>query len=148
MIGHVSRLSGVAGLDPFVRISLHLLVRFASLGSLVYITLHLLLSLLTGGGLAVELTRENPDVLVAVGVVAARAAQKATQRIPIVAMADDLIGSKLVASMPRPEGNTTGGAIFAFAFQLDVKRLKLLHEALPGARRIAVLADHSGWRED
>jgi putative ABC transport system substrate-binding protein len=47
------------------------------------------------------------------------AAQKATQRIPIVALADDLLGSKLVASMPHPEGNTTGVAIFAF--QLDVK---------------------------
>lgn len=89
---------------------------------------------------AVELTQASPDVLMAVGTEAARAAQKATQRIPIVAIADDLLGSKLVASMPHPEGNTTGVAIFAF--QLDAKRLELLHEALPAARRIAVLADH------
>ena len=41
--------------------------------------------------------------------------------------------------MPHPEGNTTGVAIFAF--QLDVKRLELLHEALPEARRIGILAD-------
>jgi putative ABC transport system substrate-binding protein len=75
---------------------------------------------------------------------AARAAQKATQRIPIVALADDLLGSNLVGSMPRPDGNTTGVAIFAF--QLDVKRLELLHEALPRARRIAVLADHDPIR--
>jgi putative ABC transport system substrate-binding protein len=74
------------------------------------------------------------------GAEAARAAQKATQRIPIVALADDLLGSKLVASMPHPEGNTTNVAIFAF--QLDAKRLELLHEALPSARRIAILADH------
>jgi putative ABC transport system substrate-binding protein len=73
-----------------------------------------------------------------------RAAQKATQRIPIVALADDLLGSKLVASMPHPDGNTTGVAIFAF--QLDVKRLELLREALPGARRIAVFADHEPIR--
>ena len=73
------------------------------------------------------------------GTEAARAAQKATQRIPIVALADDLLGSKLVASMSHPEGNTTGVAIFAP--QLDAKRLELLHEALPSARRIAVLAD-------
>jgi putative ABC transport system substrate-binding protein len=29
-----------------------------------------------------------------------------------------------------------------FALQLDVKRLELLHEAVPEARRIGVLADH------
>src|SRR5450755_4283789 len=84
---------------------------------------------------AVELTEARPDVLMVAGPEAARAAQKATQRIPIVALADDLLGSKLVASMPHPDGNTTGVAIFAF--QLDVKRLELLHEVLPGARRIA-----------
>jgi putative ABC transport system substrate-binding protein len=93
---------------------------------------------------AVELTKARPDVLMVAGPEAARAAQKATQRIPIVALADDLLGSKLVASMPHPDGNTTGVAIFAF--QLDVKRLELLREALPGARRIAVFADHEPIR--
>ena len=93
---------------------------------------------------AVELTEARPDVLMVAGTEAARAAQKATQRIPIVALADDLLGSKLVSSMPHPEGNTTGVAIFAF--QLDVKRLELLHEALPRARRIAVFADHEPIR--
>ena len=93
---------------------------------------------------ALELTKARPDVLMVTGAEAARAAQKATQRIPIVALADDLLGSKLVASMPHPEGNTTGVAIFAF--QLDVKRLELLHEALPRARRIAVFADHEPIR--
>ncbi|MCW2017750.1 ABC transporter substrate-binding protein [Bradyrhizobium ottawaense] len=86
---------------------------------------------------AVELSELNPNVLMAVGAEAGRAAQKATQ--PIVVIADDLLGSKLVASMSHPEGNTTGVAIFAF--QLDAKRLELLHEALPGTRRIAALAD-------
>jgi putative ABC transport system substrate-binding protein len=93
---------------------------------------------------AVELIEARPDVLMVAGPEAARAAQKATQRIPIVALADDLLGSKLVASMPHPDGNTTGVAIFAF--QLDVKRLELLREALPGARRIAVFADHEPIR--
>jgi putative tryptophan/tyrosine transport system substrate-binding protein len=93
---------------------------------------------------AVELTKARPDVLMVTGPDATRAAQKATQRIPIVALADDLLGSKLVASMPHPDRNTTGVAIFAF--QLDVKRLELLHEALPGARRLAVFADHEPIR--
>ncbi|MBR0801846.1 ABC transporter substrate-binding protein [Bradyrhizobium jicamae] len=93
---------------------------------------------------AEELAKARPDVLVVFGTEAARAAQKSTQRIAIMALADDLLGSKLVVSMPRPEGNTTGIAIFAF--QLDVKRLELLHETLPGARRIAVFADHEPIR--
>lgn len=88
---------------------------------------------------AIELTRARPDVIFATGPEAARAAQQATRSIAIVAMADDLVTSGLVASMAHPEGNTTGVAIFAF--QLDVKRLELLHEALPEARRIGILAD-------
>ena len=88
---------------------------------------------------AIELTRARPDVILATGPEAARAAQQATRSIAIVAIADDLVASGLVASMPHPDGNTTGVAIFAF--QLDVKRLELLHEALPEARRIGILAD-------
>jgi len=89
-------------------------------------------------------TKARPDVLLVFGPDAARAAQKATQRIPIVALADDLLESKLVASMSHPDGNTTGVAILAF--QLDVKRLELLHEALPAARKIAVFAHHEPIR--
>ena len=88
---------------------------------------------------AAELVRGRPDVIVAIGPQAALAAQRATRSIPIAATADDLVTSGLVESMPRPEGNITGVAIFAL--QLDVKRLELLHEALPKARRIAILAD-------
>jgi hypothetical protein len=51
LIGHVSGLSGVASLDPFVCITLHLLVGLASLEPFVYIAVHLLLSLLTRCGL-------------------------------------------------------------------------------------------------
>src|SRR5258705_13072263 len=85
---------------------------------------------------AIELTRARPDVIFATGPEAARATQPATTSIAIVALANDLVASRLVASMPHPEGNTTRVAIFAF--QLDVKRLELLHEALPEARRIGI----------
>src|SRR6266446_4503927 len=93
---------------------------------------------------AIELTRARPDVIFATGPEAARATQRATTSIAIVVLANDLVASGLVASMHHPEGNTTGVAIFAF--QLDVKRLELLREALPGARRIAVFADHEPIR--
>jgi putative tryptophan/tyrosine transport system substrate-binding protein len=45
----------------------------------------------------------------------------------------------LVRSLARPEGNTTGVSILAS--ELDVKRLEVLHEYVPLARRIAVLVD-------
>jgi putative tryptophan/tyrosine transport system substrate-binding protein len=56
-------------------------------------------------------------------------------------MTDDMIGSGLAVSMARPGGNTTGVSILTL--ELDVKRLEILHEFLPQARRIAVLADPS-----
>jgi putative tryptophan/tyrosine transport system substrate-binding protein len=86
-----------------------------------------------------ELVRARPDVIFAIATPVAHAAKRATHSIPIVAMADDLVSSGLVGSMARPEGNVTGVAIFAF--QLDLKRLELLHEAVPNAKRIGILAD-------
>ena len=86
-----------------------------------------------------ELVRARPDVIFALATPVAHAVKRATRSIPIVAMADDLLTSGLVASMAHPEGNVTGVSIFAF--QLDLKRLELLHEAVPNAARIGILAD-------
>jgi putative ABC transport system substrate-binding protein len=89
--------------------------------------------------LAGELVAQNADLIVAFGDPAIRAVQRATQVIPIVGMTDDMIGSGLAASLARPGGNTTGVSILAS--ELNVKRLEILHEFVPQARRIAVLAD-------
>jgi putative ABC transport system substrate-binding protein len=91
--------------------------------------------------LAEELVAQNVDLIITFGDPAIRAAQRATQAIPIVGMTDDMVGSGLVASLARPGGNTTGVSILAP--ELNVKRLELLHEFVPQARRIAVLADPS-----
>ena len=91
--------------------------------------------------LAEELVAQNVDLIVTFGDPAIRATQRATQAIPIVGMTDDMVGSGLAASMARPGGNTTGVSILAP--ELDVKRLEILHEFVPQARRIAVLADPS-----
>jgi Domain of unknown function (DUF4175) len=53
--------------------------------------------------------------------------------IPIVGLAADLVRTGLAASMARPGGNLTGGNILANEF--DVKRLEILHEVVPAARR-------------
>ena len=52
--------------------------------------------------LARELVARNVDLIVTFGDPAIRAVQQATLRIPIVGMADDLVASALVASMPQP----------------------------------------------
>jgi putative tryptophan/tyrosine transport system substrate-binding protein len=91
--------------------------------------------------LAGDFVAQNVDLVVTFGDPAIRAAQRATQSIPIVGMTDDMVGSGLVASLARPGGNTTGVSILAP--ELNVKRLELLHEFVPQARRIAVLADPS-----
>jgi putative ABC transport system substrate-binding protein len=89
--------------------------------------------------LASELVAQSVDLIITFGDPGIHAVQRATQTIPIVGMTDDMIGSGLAASLARPGGNTTGVSILAS--ELDVKRLEILHEYVPQARRIAVLAD-------
>jgi putative tryptophan/tyrosine transport system substrate-binding protein len=91
--------------------------------------------------LADELVAQNVDLIVTFGDPATRAAQRATSVIPIVAMTDDMVGSGLAASLARPGSNTTGVSILAS--ELNAKRLEVLHEFVPQARRIAVLADRT-----
>jgi putative ABC transport system substrate-binding protein len=85
------------------------------------------------------LINSGADVLVCGGDPTIRAAQKATQTVPIAGIADDMVASGLVASLARPGGNTTGVSIMTT--ELDGKRQELLLELVPGARRIAALFD-------
>jgi putative tryptophan/tyrosine transport system substrate-binding protein len=86
-----------------------------------------------------ELVKAHVDVIVVTGDTAIRAVQRATETIPILATTDDMVGSGLVKSLARPGGNTTGTSILAA--DLDGKRQEILIEAVPGLRRMAVLAD-------
>lgn len=88
---------------------------------------------------AAEVVKAKVDVIVATGDTAIRAVQQATTTIPILGSTDDMIGSGLVNSLARPDGNTTGTSIFAAG--LDGKRQELLIEAVPGIRRMAALVD-------
>jgi putative tryptophan/tyrosine transport system substrate-binding protein len=88
---------------------------------------------------AAELVNARVDVIITGGEETLRAAQEATKTIPILALAEDLLGSGFVNSMARPNGNTTGVSILANV--LDGKRQEILIEAVPGLRRMATLAD-------
>jgi putative ABC transport system substrate-binding protein len=88
---------------------------------------------------AADLVKADVDAIWASGDLATRAAQGATQSIPILATSDDMVRSGLVNSLARPEGNTTG--ISMFSTELDGKRQEILIEAVPGLRRMAALAD-------
>lgn len=89
-----------------------------------------------------KLVRTKVDVIVVESTVAALAAQRATQTIPIVmALVGDPEGVGLVESLGRPGGNITG--LTNMSAELMAKRLQLLKEAVPSARRVGVL-----WNPD
>jgi putative tryptophan/tyrosine transport system substrate-binding protein len=91
--------------------------------------------------LAVELVGLQVDVIVAYAFQAARAAQQATQTVPIVMVrvGRDPVEAGLVESLARPGGNLTG--LTMLGVQLHGKRLELLKEVVPRGARVAALFD-------
>ena len=67
-----------------------------------------------------EIVEAGVDVLFCGGDPAVRAAQQVTRTVPIAGVADDMLGSGLVASLAHPGGNTTGFSILST--ELDSKR--------------------------
>ena len=90
-------------------------------------------------GLAQALVRDGATVILAYGEEAGRAAQAATKTLPIVCVGDDLVNSGLAASLARPGSNMTGVSILAT--ELDAKKIEVLKELLPDAKRFGVLND-------
>lgn len=90
--------------------------------------------------MAEELVALKPDVIVAWQTPQVRAAQKATDKIPIVmGGAGDPVATGLVASLARPGGNTTGMA--SATSELTSKNVELVRELLPNAKRLSVLGN-------
>jgi putative ABC transport system substrate-binding protein len=97
--------------------------------------------------LAVELVRQQVAVIVTTGTTpTALAAKSATRTIPIVfLMGTDPIEYGLVSSLARPGGNVTG--VTTLVAEVNAKRLDLLHQLVPTASLIALLANPLNFAE-
>jgi putative ABC transport system substrate-binding protein len=86
-----------------------------------------------------SLVAVSPDGIISGPELPLRALQQATRTIPLIGMTEDMVAEGLVTSLARPGGNITG--ISLLSPELDGKRQDILIEAVPGVRKIAVLAD-------
>jgi putative ABC transport system substrate-binding protein len=96
-----------------------------------------------------EILRSKPDVIVAQGGVALRPMLHASVGVPVVfSMSADPVDAKVAASYAQPGGNVTG--VTLFAAEMAGKRLAFLHEVLPAAKRVAVVANplHPGAQRE
>jgi putative ABC transport system substrate-binding protein len=87
-----------------------------------------------------ELIDRKVAVLVVGSTGAGLAAKRATATIPVVVVSgDDPVAQGLVASVSRPGGNVT--AVSLFSAELIGKRLGLLFDLVPAARRAALMVN-------
>ena len=92
--------------------------------------------------MARELVAQQVELILSTSIASTRAAQRATTTIPIVmASSSNPVGNGFVTSLARPGGNITGNA--GQVEEVMGKRIEILHDALPGAVRIAVLLNNT-----
>jgi putative tryptophan/tyrosine transport system substrate-binding protein len=89
--------------------------------------------------LAMDMAQLKPDVILTIGAAATNAVQKATVAVPIIFLGNfDPVLSGFAKSLARPAGNATG-ILIASEGTFAAKKLELLKEAVPAAKRIAIL---------
>jgi putative ABC transport system substrate-binding protein len=93
--------------------------------------------------LAADLVGRRAAVIVGVGegIRTIRAVQAASTTTPIVGFVGDAINEGFATSLNRPGGNVTGVIVFQGQGGPVGKRLELLHDVLPKATTIGVLAN-------
>ena len=91
--------------------------------------------------LAAELVARNVDVIVAPGGAPVALAAKATgtNKTIVFEMGGDPVQLGVVGSLSRPGGNITG--VSSLSVDVSPKRLELMHELLPTAAKLAVVAN-------
>jgi putative tryptophan/tyrosine transport system substrate-binding protein len=87
--------------------------------------------------LMTDLVRLQVDTIFVSGDQGIKAAKDATTTIPIVMVACDAVATGFISSLARPGGNITG--VSCMYSDIAAKRLELLGQMLPKARRIALL---------
>ena len=89
-------------------------------------------------GLVSELIAQKPRLIISGGgAVTARAVKAATTTVPVVFIVGDPVAENIVGNLARPGGNLTGLAVLAG--DLESKRIELLNQMVPKARRIAII---------
>src|SRR5712692_9175701 len=87
-----------------------------------------------------ELVQYGVDIIFASEESPAKAAQRATTRIPIVfSVVGDPVRLDLIQSFARPGGNITG--VTDLRLELGPKRLEVFHEIIPGLKQVLYLYD-------
>jgi putative tryptophan/tyrosine transport system substrate-binding protein len=89
--------------------------------------------------------RDRPALVIATSSESAAVARELTSEIPIVfGSQQDPVRLGLVSSLAGPGGNLTGFTVFV---PVDLKRIELLREIAPHARRLGIVIDH-WWMEE
>jgi len=86
---------------------------------------------------AAELATSGADLIFAGGDQGAWAAKRATDKIPIVAVACDALAARLVTNLARPGGNLTG--VTCINSDLSSKRVELIKETVPSLSQLGVV---------
>jgi putative ABC transport system substrate-binding protein len=87
-----------------------------------------------------QVLQASPDVVLANGDVAVRAAQQLTRTVPVIFIASgDPVGDGLVQSLAHPGGNLTGFAVMEPS--LGAKLLEMLKQVAPRVARVAILVN-------
>src|SRR5262245_3323697 len=87
-----------------------------------------------------ELVQYGVDIIFTSEDSPAKAVQMATTQIPTVfSVVSDPVGLGLIQSFARPGGNITG--VTDLRLELSPKRLEVLHEIVPGLKRVLYLYD-------
>jgi len=98
-------------------------------------------------GLAAELVRSRPDVIVTGSSIHVAAVKHATTTIPVVMVfTADPVGAGFVGSLAHPGGNITGLSADASP-ELWAKYLTLLRDIVPGLSRVGVMGQTSAQVE-
>jgi putative tryptophan/tyrosine transport system substrate-binding protein len=107
----------------------------------------------SGGGrpegfadLARKVVGRDPEIIVVHTDPVARVVRAATNKIPIVWIGADAIGSGVATSLARPGGNITG--VNLYDTEIWGKRLQILKIAVPSASKVAFLLPRGSWESD